>query len=417
MSPNAAGHSDQVRCRWIRAAGWVGAGFVLVAIGLTLHSSRHGPHVVFGRWTRDYAQVLELTSALGIFGIGGLLAPRGIWGRAAGAALRLGVEVAAIGTFTFLLIEGVCRLTERQLSRYIGGPTLTRQYEALVHLNRRGLRDPERPLAKPPGEWRMLALGDSFTFGNGVPDDSTVARTLERALTRRRGPPVEVINAGRPGYNTIQERALLDTLGLRFQPDLVLLQYVLNDPEYSSAGYPRLVPRWMAPLFRSSVAYAALSAAAYYVEVALHWRPDWYEHVHRIFDERSAGWRRHVEALQGIVSDSRAAGVPVAIVVWPLAIPVRDLTNDAFGRERQQALRAARATGVPVLDLMPIFARDRYGDFALSDWDPHPNSDSYRRASAAILAFLDSADLVPPDAGAGVADTRGTADARRPSHR
>ena len=57
----------------------------------------------------------------------------------------------------------------------------------------RGVR--EFALKKDSAKTRILLLGDSFTFGEGVSDDETYAQVLQRAL-----PGAEVINAGVHGY-------------------------------------------------------------------------------------------------------------------------------------------------------------------------------------------------------------------------
>ncbi|MGC4099463.1 MAG: GDSL-type esterase/lipase family protein [Nitrospira sp.] len=104
----------------------------------------------------------------------------------------------------------------------------TRYGNVLVTYNERGLRD--RPiLPKVPNEYRVLALGDSVTFGWGVDQDKTFAARLESLLPSRLHRPVRVINSGVGGYNTVQEVTYFKQDGIALQPDLVLLTYVQND--------------------------------------------------------------------------------------------------------------------------------------------------------------------------------------------
>jgi hypothetical protein len=53
-------------------------------------------------------------------------------------------------------------------------------------------------------DYRVLFLGDSFTYGIGVNDDQTFAAQVEQDLTRARL-SVEVLNAGCPGKGTDYE--------------------------------------------------------------------------------------------------------------------------------------------------------------------------------------------------------------------
>ena len=47
-------------------------------------------------------------------------------------------------------------------------------------------------------------LGDSFTFGEGVPDEETFVARLDAAL---RGEGLQVLNAGVAGHGTVEEAA------------------------------------------------------------------------------------------------------------------------------------------------------------------------------------------------------------------
>ena len=66
-------------------------------------------------------------------------------------------------------------------------PANSRSYsiDAPVSINSAGLRDDEIPREKPDGEFRILALGDSFTFALGVRLEDIWAQQLERILKER----------------------------------------------------------------------------------------------------------------------------------------------------------------------------------------------------------------------------------------
>ena len=64
----------------------------------------------------------------------------------------------------------------------------------------------------------MALLGDSTVFGWGVDDGQTVADGLAAAL-----PGVEVLNAGQPGYSTVQAARLLEVVAA-WRPEASLRQ-------------------------------------------------------------------------------------------------------------------------------------------------------------------------------------------------
>ena len=99
-----------------------------------------------------------------------------------------------------------------------------------VTTNTFGLRGPELPAAKPPGTRRILALGDSFTFGDAVQVDEAWPHQLEQRLNTSADRRHEVVNAGVGGYGTAHELLLSRALIPSVQPDLVVLGFsVVND--------------------------------------------------------------------------------------------------------------------------------------------------------------------------------------------
>jgi hypothetical protein len=95
-----------------------------------------------------------------------------------------------------------------------------------VTANSRGIRGTdEHAPGRRPGIRRIVVVGDSFTFGEGVSDDETYPARLQARL----GPGVEVINLGVHGYGHDQMLIHLREEGLRYEPDLVVLGYYADD--------------------------------------------------------------------------------------------------------------------------------------------------------------------------------------------
>ena len=100
---------------------------------------------------------------------------------------------------------------------------------ALARANRLGLRDEEMPVAKPPDEIRLLAIGDSTVLGFGIVREQTFSEQLEVLLKKRSGRAVQVINAGVPGYSSCQSMLYLRERGLALSPDVVIVETNFND--------------------------------------------------------------------------------------------------------------------------------------------------------------------------------------------
>lgn len=104
---------------------------------------------------------------------------------------------------------------------------LTYTKEEFVHFRQvssHGIREREVTPQKAPNEYRVLALGDSFTEGVGTDYESTWVKVLERHLAARMpGRLVTTINAGVSGSDPFFEYVLLRERLLPLNPDLVIV--------------------------------------------------------------------------------------------------------------------------------------------------------------------------------------------------
>jgi hypothetical protein len=86
-----------------------------------------------------------------------------------------------------------------------------------------------RQHAEVPAKSSILLLGDSVVFGGGVRYQDTFASLVEDQLSQVLGNQVAVHNTGTPGYNTVQEALLLKDLSKSVKPNLIVLQFCMND--------------------------------------------------------------------------------------------------------------------------------------------------------------------------------------------
>ncbi len=139
--------------------------------------------------------------------------------------------------------------------------------------NQFGFNDRDYALQKTPGTFRVLVLGDSFSWAGG--HDGNYTAILERTLeSYYGGHKVDVINAGYQGTHTGEQLALLKKFGLQYNPDLVVLAFfagndfldgdpnrkriVVNDVyadidrrrEHKLFGYPIVLPSRLLILLR-----------------------------------------------------------------------------------------------------------------------------------------------------------------------
>ncbi len=104
---------------------------------------------------------------------------------------------------------------------------LTGKQETTFTTNRLGLRDAE---IADDGAARILALGDSCTWGWQVDQSAAYPQVLQRLIDENQGPgKYRVINAGAPGYTSYQGLVYLRDRGMELKPDVVIVAFGFND--------------------------------------------------------------------------------------------------------------------------------------------------------------------------------------------
>lgn len=96
-----------------------------------------------------------------------------------------------------------------------------------VVTNSYGLRN-EKETSLKKSKLRILAVGDSFTFGPYVNNFQTYPSQLERVLNRD-GLNAEVLDAGISGYTLEDEIAYIKEKGIKLDPDLIIIGVFQND--------------------------------------------------------------------------------------------------------------------------------------------------------------------------------------------
>ncbi|MGI9591745.1 MAG: SGNH/GDSL hydrolase family protein [Myxococcota bacterium] len=228
-----------------------------------------------------------------------------------------------------------------------------------IRINADGFRDDPFPGPRRPGEFRVVVLGDSVAAGHSVALEEAFPQLLEARL--RESLPAgarlaTVLNFGVYGYATRQELRLLETRGLAYEPDLVILAYHLNDPDVADAGQARH--------FRRPPSYLLdeLRGAAR----AWRLRRDAREYHRRIHADHGAEIAADFARLGTLSADS---GVPVLVAVLPLFEWQRDY---AWADLHRRLGELARANGLAFLDLAPRLVARPVAEVGHNVW--HPNA-------------------------------------------
>jgi lysophospholipase L1-like esterase len=233
-----------------------------------------------------------------------------------------------------------------------------------LQTNALGLRGGEIARPKPPGTYRVLAVGDSCTFGSGAGSAHTYPAQLERQLGRLR-PDLgfEVLNAGVPGFTSYQALRYLEIEGFDLQPDAVLFGTGVNDASPARAGRKR---RFGEGRTLSDREYAAALRAQRGLGIRrLLWRAGLGFGAGGSPVGEAGGVKRRVplaeyeKNLASFAEQSRARGILPLIVAWPIQSQAGGLDGQtevelAVERYQRAAFAAAAAQATPFVDLRPL---------------------------------------------------------------
>lgn len=284
-------------------------------------------------------------------------------------------------------------------------------------VNADAFRGPRRERAKPAGVLRIATLGDSSTFGYGVPYASTYSARLEAELAEA-GVRAEVLDFGVIGFTLLQGIERYADRVRAFQPDVVVAAFGSINDHLLAQGLPDAEK--IAAFAREPSGLAALGAAAREHSRLVQWcaggldalrgareeappvglaQDELAPHVGEVDLEQRLQGRRRVSldefraALARFSELVRADGASLVVFSLPRRPGVE--FNSPVLRQYSQAIEEhARASGDVLCDGRADFRAYRqveHGDpslFFLDGDDVHPSPRGHRRLARALAAAV-----------------------------
>ena len=214
------------------------------------------------------------------------------------------------------------------------------------------------------------------------------------------GSGYEVISLGMGGLNTPQEVHILEKVGIRFAPDYVVVNFVLNDCDFFSSAKEAakhaeenqskiaLLGISINPAIKRTLKSSAL---IYLVNERIGdlWGRIKGEEHHDYYGDL---WRNEknrakvTTAFEKLHTLSRDHGFKVIVLVWPLII---DYSDYKFRSVHDWIIEQASANGFAAIDLLPVYAKQPFRSLQVTSEDyVHPNAIGHRIAAAEFVKWL-----------------------------
>ena len=247
--------------------------------------------------------------------------------------------------------------------------------------NSKGLRDREISVERVAGTKRILMLGDSITVGWGVPFEETFSKRLE-AMLRAKGETIEVINTGVGNYNTTQEVQFFLTRGKEYRPDIVILNYFVNDAEP--------VPRSAPPSLLQRHCMSCMFIKGRLDSLGRTFAPgtDWAGYYLGLFGQGDApGWKQSRAEIERLAAFCKANNIRLIIANTP---ELRDIVKYRFEHVTEMVRKTAQDAGVEFVDLRPTLAGVAESRLWVTAPDPHPNAFANRFFAQGLFDYLET---------------------------
>lgn len=237
-------------------------------------------------------------------------------------------------------------------------------------INRWGMRDKDYALEKPAGTYRVALVGASRGAGWGVSYEDAFATRAENMLNAASmGRHFEILNFSVDGYQPVERLMTLEEKVMQFRPDATIYLGGARDPIMNRMA--ELLADGLEPPYDFQKRIVEKAG----VRLGMS-RPEIQERIDPFVWEMLDG------AYRRFVTVSREHGA-IPIFVY-LPAPWDDT------EQMQRMMQTARVAGFQVIDLTRVFGSKTPNDYALSEWDGHPNAAGHKIIADALLPTLEA---------------------------
>ncbi len=287
---------------------------------------------------------------------------------------------------------------QRSVDPYLRYELVPNSKNPNISINSAGFRGREYSLNKPTNTFRIIMLGDSETFSYMLKQDETLPAQLETLLNEKSAHNInyEVLNFGVEGYCTLQELEMLKTRGLQYSPDLIILNYVLNDPEPGEYYFNKtflMRHSAMVRYFTYRIKKGLIKRERKKLHISNELENYNYYHQPKYFDKVK-------EAVLEMADISQERGRKLVVVIFPTSsTQVKDFKENYPYQHLHNVVKSIDTPDIVFLDLIDEFNRlnlsPQQASINYVYDESHKNAGTLKIAADYIYRILKSQRLIP----------------------
>ena len=239
-------------------------------------------------------------------------------------------------------------------------------YNVEISTNSHGFRDYEYKIKNDKNKKRILILGDSFTLGWGVSLNDLFSKKLEKKLNKQNN-NFEVINTGIGNYNSSMQVELFKEYGIKFNPDLVVLMFYINDVEKT----PKVMPKIEYFLKSKFILYSFFFDTYLKIKTNFVKEFSWKSYYSNLYNDKNEGLRQNTNSLIELIEICNNKNIDLLFVNIP---ELRNLKNYEFNFANNFIKAIAEKNKVDFLDLLKVLDKYESSTLWVSQEDPHANA-------------------------------------------
>ena len=269
-------------------------------------------------------------------------------------------------------------------------------------INSQGFRDKPLKKSKPHGLFRILCLGDSTTFGFGVPIEAAYHSVLEDRLNRERSNEeisYEVINAGAVGYSSCQGLNMYRYKGVKYKPDIVTFCFGINDakarmPLSDGDIMQNKVPRFVKVLTNKVL------LRSHFFRVFRHYaggKSATVENEKKVPRVSRDQYREYILELNGLCRANNARLVLITQPLPKVAMSVEPERVGKFYQYMKDLKDIAASENIPLLTVGELTENVSDETSHLFHDLVHPNEAGHALIAEGLHSLLQAQNLLPPE--------------------